>query len=56
MVVEMELERSYKCWINTSNKVISFHAIEGYTVLGFHTHEELIDHAMKLTANGYRIQ
>ena len=52
----MEQKNRYQCWVSTSYKVISFHVIEGYTEIDFRTREELIDHAMNLTANGFKVQ
>lgn len=49
-------ERKYLCWINESEKILSFHFVEGYTLKEFDTHAEFQDFYYQMSYCGYRVQ
>ncbi len=43
-------------WINWAERILSFHAEEGYERLEFSSKREKMDYVFEKSANGFRIQ
>lgn len=44
------------CWINTDERIISFHFVGGYEQSVFPSRQEMIDFCYRAINGGYRIQ
>lgn len=42
-------------WVDEQNHLVSFHALNGYKLHLFETHDEMIRYVLHLVTHGYRI-
>lgn len=46
----------YRCWINDTDKILSFSPIEGYEVKEFETYTKFKEYCYEKTYWGYKVQ
>ena len=54
--MEQRTETVWRLWVDTKNRIVSFHAAEGCRLMEFRSHEMFLNYVDEFTGKHYRYQ
>ena len=55
-MLEQSMDTMWRIWVDTKNRIVSFHEAEGCQVMEFRSHEMFLSYVDQFTGKHYRYQ